>query len=67
MDEQGRDVQFGPTSYSSVSVRDVALRISRKQWTIGSCGERGSGISMLIARHDDDDNNNTCNHLCANK
>ena len=40
---------------SSVSIRDVALRTSRKQWTIGRCGERGSEISMLIARHDDDD------------
>ena len=24
-------------------------------WTIGRCGERGSGISVLPARHDDDD------------
>ena len=31
------------------------LRICRKQWTIVRCGERGSGISVLIARHDDDD------------
>ena len=34
---------------------DVALRICRKQWKIGRCGERGSWISTLIARHDDDD------------
>ena len=26
-----------------------------KQWTIGRGGERGSGISMLMAQHDDDD------------
>ena len=32
-----------------------ALRICRKQWTIVRCGERGSGISVLIAQHDDDD------------
>ena len=34
---------------------DTDLRICRKQWTIGRCGERVSGISVLIARHDDDD------------
>ena len=36
-------------------IRDVALRICRKQWTIGRRGERGSGISLLIVQHDDDD------------
>ena len=35
--------------------RDVALRTNWKQWTIGRGSERGSGTSMLIARHDDDD------------
>ena len=51
---QRQDVQLEPTYSSSVQIRDVALRICRKQWTIGSYGERGSGISMLIARHHDD-------------
>ena len=55
MDEQRQDIQFEPTYSSSVLIQDVALRICRKQWTIGKGGERGSGISMLIARHDDDD------------
>ena len=36
-------------------IRDVALRTCRKQWTIGRGGKRGSGISVLIARHHDDD------------
>ena len=36
-------------------IRDVALRICRKQRTIGRGGEKGSGISLLIERHDDDD------------
>ena len=36
-------------------IRDVVLRICRKQQTIRRCGERRSGISALIARHDDDD------------
>ena len=55
MDEQRQDVQLEPTHSSSVPIWDVALRICRKQWTIGRCGERGSGISVLIVRHDDDD------------
>ena len=55
MDEQRQDAQLEPTYSSSVPIRGVALRIGRKQWTIGRCCERGSGISMLIARHDDDD------------
>ena len=28
-----------------------------EQWTIGRGSKRGSGISLLIARHDDDDEN----------
>ena len=54
MDEQWQDVQFEPTHSSSVPIRDVALRICRKQWTIGRCGERGLGISVLTAWHDND-------------
>ena len=53
MDEQRQDVQFEPTYSSSVPIREVALRICRKQWTIGRCGERRPGISVLIAWHDD--------------
>ena len=34
---------------------DVARKTCRKQWTIGRGGERGSGISVLMARRDDDD------------
>ena len=51
LDEQSQDVQREPTYRSSVPIRDVALRISRKQWTIGRCGAGGSGISMLIEWH----------------
>ena len=40
---------------SSVRIRDVALRNGRKRWTIGRGGERGLGISVLMARQDDDD------------
>ena len=38
-------------TYIHVRIRDVAL----KTWTIGRSGERGSGISMPAAQHDDDD------------
>ena len=42
-------------AYSSyVRIRDVALKTCQRRWTIGRSGERGSGISVLAARHDDD-------------
>ena len=40
---------------SYVMIRDVNLKTCRKRWMIGRRGERGSGISVLAARHDDDD------------
>ena len=54
MDEQRQDDQLEPSYSSSVPIRDVALRTYRKQCVIGRGGERGSPISVLIARHDDD-------------
>ena len=38
-----------------VRIRDVVQKTCRRRWTIGKSGERGSGISVLPARHDDDD------------
>ena len=65
MDEQRQDDQLEPTHSSFVPIRNVALRTCRKQWTIGRCGERGSEISVLIARLDDDDDlqNAFTNHV----
>ena len=40
---------------SYMGIRDVTLKIYQRRWTIGKSGERGSGISVLVARHDDDD------------
>ena len=40
---------------SSVRIRNVALKTCQRRWTIGRSGDRGSGISMLVARQDDDD------------
>ena len=48
MDEQRQDDQLEPTYSSSVPIRDVAV----KQWTIEKGGEKESGISVLMALHD---------------
>ena len=43
-------------TYSSyVRIRDVALNTFQRRWAIGKSGKRGSGISVLAARHEDDD------------
>ena len=43
-------------TYSSyVKIKDVALKTCQRRWTIRRSGERGSGISVPVARHDDDD------------
>ena len=55
MDEQKQDDQLEPTYSSYVLIRDEALKTCQKQWTIGRSGERGSGISVLMAWHDDDE------------
>ena len=43
------------TFSSYVRMRDAALKTYQRRWTIGRSGERGSGISVLAAWHDDDD------------
>ena len=49
-------------TYSSyVRIQDVALKTCQKRWMIGRSTERGSGISVLAARHDDDDDD-ICTH-----
>ena len=32
-------------------IRDVALKTCQRRWTIGRSSERGSGISLLVARY----------------
>ena len=51
--------QLEPTYSSTGMIRGVALRTCQKWWTIGRSGERGSGISVMVARHDDDDDKRT--------
>ena len=52
---QKQDDQLEHTYSSYVMIRDVTLKTCRRRWMIGRRGERGSGISMLAARHDHDD------------
>ena len=55
MAEQKQDDQLEHTYSSYVRIRDVVHKTWRRRWTIGRSGERGSGISVLEARHDDYD------------
>ena len=55
MAKQKQDDQLEHTYSSYVGIRDVALKTYQRGLTIGRSGERGSGISVLAARHDDDD------------
>ena len=54
MAEQKQDNQLEHTYSSSVRIWGVALKTCQRRWTIGRSGERGSGISMLVAWDDDD-------------
>ena len=55
MARQKQDDQLEHTYSSYVRIRDVALKTCQRRWTIGRSGERGSGISVPVARDDDDD------------
>ena len=50
----GRE-KAGQPARTYIERRRVPLKTCRKRWTIGRGGERGSEISVLIARQDDDD------------
>ena len=45
--------QSARTYNSSVRIWSVALKTCQRWWTIGRSGERGSGMSMLMAHEDD--------------
>ena len=57
---QKQDDQLERTYSSYVRIRDAALKTCQRRLTIGRSGERGSGISVLAARHDDDDSCYCC-------
>ena len=52
---QKQDDQHEHTFSSYVWIRDVVLKTYLGLWTIGRSGVRGSGISVLVAQHDDND------------
>ena len=54
MNEQRQDDQLEPTYGSYVAIRDVVLKTCWKQWTKEKDGEKGPGISVLMAWHDDE-------------
>ena len=45
----------GPPAITDIQhrIRDVAQKTCQRRWTIGKSGERGSGISVQTAWHDD--------------
>ena len=70
MAKQKQDDQLEHTYSSYVRIQDVAQKTSQKRWMIGRSGERGSGISVLVARHDDEENSHSdffmsCFRLCV--
>ena len=52
---QKQDDQHEHTFRNYVRIQDVVLKTCLRRWTIGKSGERGSGISVLPAQHDDED------------
>ena len=52
---QKQDGRHEHTFSNYVWIRDVVRKTCLRRWTIGKSGERGSGISVLPARHDDDE------------
>ena len=51
---QKQDDQHEHTFSNYVRIWDVVQKTCLRRWTIGKSGERGSGISVLPAQHDDD-------------
>ena len=56
-----QDDQHEHTFSNYVRIQDVVHKTCLRRWTIGKSGEKGSGISVLPARHDDDDNDEMSN------
>ena len=55
MVKQKQNNQLEHTYSCYVRIRNIALKTCQRRWMIGRSGERGSGISVLAAWHDDDD------------
>ena len=65
MHEQRQDDQIETAYSSSVPIHDIAFKTNRKRWTIEKLGERRSGRSMLMVRHDDDDDDDKKTGKCT--
>ena len=65
MAEQKQDDRHEHIFSNFVRIRDVVQKTCQRRLRIGKSGERGSGISMLPARHDDDDDDDICTYTCA--
>ena len=52
--QERQDDQLELTCINSVPIRNIAQKTCQKQWMIEKGGERGSGLSVLIVRHEDD-------------
>ena len=63
MAEQKQDDQHEHTFSNYVRIRDVVQKTCLGRWTIGRSGERGSGVSVISARHDDDDDDISFQHM----
>ena len=55
MAKQKQDDQIELTYSSYVRTQNVTMKTCQRRWIIGRSGEKGSGMSVLAARHDDDD------------
>ena len=55
---QKQDDQHEHTFSNYVRIQDVVPKNCLRRWMIGKSGERGSGISVLPAWHDDDHDDN---------
>ena len=67
MDKQKQDDLQEPIYKSSVPIRGVVLKTFREPWAIEMGGERGSGRSVLPARHDYDDDDDLASDLMISK
>ena len=59
---QKQDDQHEHTFSNYVRIQDVVQKTCLRRLTTGKSGERGSGISVLPARHDDDDDIHNIEH-----
>ena len=64
---QKQDDQLELTYSNYVRTQDVILKTCRRRWVIARSGERGSGISVVTARHDDDDDDDIDIHHSPNQ